>query len=289
MEKVCPQGNDVEGDLIAIADGQTIVAIAKPLEKAHKISDMGIRLSRFDSKRLHFDSQQNEIIGSRVRLMALEAGQKINYKFPGRFCKIQEDDVSNDIRNLWEKLNLDVNASKFKIEARTQTLRGLIEDSEVKQYIIPIFQRPYAWGPREIEKFVGDVIRATQKNEPIFVGTIQLSDKHLLSPRGYYFQEVIDGQQRLTTCALILKVLLEIEPNDQCIKAFVREFDWLESRVSNGEQQKLLDDAIRSEISEKTSNGNNTYIDNCYQVKKILESHCEPKNIQNSEDDDEDI
>jgi hypothetical protein len=272
-----------DGDLVAIADGYSIVGVGKLLGAPKLISELNLKFSFMDRQRV--DLTANDVIACKIKL--LEVPEKIRhwYEYRKKICQIKQPDLIEKISRQWDELICSSVNKPFLINAKTKTLKDLLEDKTVKQYIVPVFQRPYAWGPREIEKFVGDIIRATQKNEPIFVGTIQLSDKHLLSPRGYYFQEVIDGQQRLTTCALILKVLRELEPSNQYIKAFVREFDWLESRVSNGAQQELLDNAICSEISEKSSNGNNPYIDNCYQVKKILESYCEPKNIQNGEDE----
>ena len=287
LSQICPWKDDKEGDLIAISDGYNIVGIAQPLGKVNKLSELGVKLSRFDRKRLDVDIQQAPVVGFKVRMIALNDGQKISYKERRRFCQIQDGTIINTVVTLQDELSSERAATEFKIEASTKSLKDLLWDNQVKQYVIPVFQRPYAWREQEIERFVGDIIRATQKDEPLFAGTIQLSEKRLISPRGYYFQEVIDGQQRLTTCALILKALMDIEPDNNAVREFSREFSWLESRVSNGQQQERLDDALFSDLKKETAGGYNQYVDNNLIIRRILESHREGNGTSNNEEDGE--
>ncbi len=71
-----------------------------------------------------------------------------------------------------------------------------------KRYVIPIYQRNYAWETTEIEQLLDDIFYFDNKNgKKYYLGTLVLNefnDKKL---------EVIDGQQRLTTLYLILKSL----------------------------------------------------------------------------------
>lgn len=69
-------------------------------------------------------------------------------------------------------------------------------------YEIPIYQRNYAWEKDEITALVQDVYHALQKkSKTYYIGTLVSFDK------GDSVYEIIDGQQRLTTIYLILKVL----------------------------------------------------------------------------------
>ena len=65
------------------------------------------------------------------------------------------------------------------------------------KYLIPIYQRNYAWGKDEIEALLEDI---KGSKEGYFIGSLVVREK------GEFF-EVIDGQQRLTTLFLILKHL----------------------------------------------------------------------------------
>lgn len=65
------------------------------------------------------------------------------------------------------------------------------------KYLIPIYQRNYAWGKDEIEALLDDI---KGSKEGYFIGSLVVREK------GEFF-EVIDGQQRLTTLFLILKYI----------------------------------------------------------------------------------
>ena len=78
-----------------------------------------------------------------------------------------------------------------------------IESLEAKKYVIPIYQRNYAWEEDEITALVKDVYDSFQKSpkSPYYIGTL------VTYKRGDDEYEVIDGQQRLTTIYIILNVL----------------------------------------------------------------------------------
>ena len=73
--------------------------------------------------------------------------------------------------------------------------------------MIPVYQRNYAWEEDEISALVKDVYDSYKKNSkaPYYIGTL------VTFKRGDNVYEVIDGQQRLTTIYIILKVLKEKE------------------------------------------------------------------------------
>ena len=74
------------------------------------------------------------------------------------------------------------------------------------QYIIPDYQRPYSWGNDECAQLWEDITEAfiSNPNEHYFCGTIVV-----YIPNGDKKRHIIDGQQRLTTCILLLKALYE--------------------------------------------------------------------------------
>lgn len=72
-----------------------------------------------------------------------------------------------------------------------------------EQYVIPIYQRNYAWGEPEVEQLIQDVMDvAEQKNKSdYYVGSLVTYSRE----NGDF--ETIDGQQRHTTLSILLSVL----------------------------------------------------------------------------------
>ena len=69
-------------------------------------------------------------------------------------------------------------------------------------YVVPIYQRNYAWGEDQIAQILQDIYDASQnEGSNYFIGSLVV----LLRTDGIF--EVIDGQQRLTTLHLICKKL----------------------------------------------------------------------------------
>lgn len=81
------------------------------------------------------------------------------------------------------------------------TIRELADNQT--RYIVPIYQRNYAWGKDEIDALVQDISTAQQRNaeQNYYIGSLVVYKHH----NGSY--EVIDGQQRLTTLSILLAVL----------------------------------------------------------------------------------
>lgn len=78
-----------------------------------------------------------------------------------------------------------------------------LESQEAKKYVIPVYQRNYAWEEDEITALIKDVYDSCRKNAnaPYYIGTL------VTYKRGDDEYEVIDGQQRLTTIYIILNAL----------------------------------------------------------------------------------
>jgi hypothetical protein len=65
---------------------------------------------------------------------------------------------------------------------------------------VPRFQRSYAWEDLHIQEFLEDLKTARTNDEPYFMGTIVLA----ADPDDSTRQIIVDGQQRLTTTAVLL-------------------------------------------------------------------------------------
>lgn len=75
-------------------------------------------------------------------------------------------------------------------------------------YLIPIYQRNYAWGEGQVNQLIQDVFDFAfdekKKNNKYYIGTLVVNEIH---KENNVFYETIDGQQRLTTLNLVLAAL----------------------------------------------------------------------------------
>lgn len=74
---------------------------------------------------------------------------------------------------------------------------------------VPFFQRPYVWNEDLWAKFIEDMEYVVKTGKPHFLGSIILKDAGQPKPGADYAQQwtIVDGQQRLTTFLLFMKVL----------------------------------------------------------------------------------
>jgi uncharacterized protein with ParB-like and HNH nuclease domain len=93
----------------------------------------------------------------------------------------------------------------MKITPNTSTLGNLFNIPN-EQFYIPAYQRRYAWGKPQLDAIFNDV-NQLRENDSHLLGTILfLAESHT---GGINRMEVVDGQQRLTTISIILKVILD--------------------------------------------------------------------------------
>jgi hypothetical protein len=73
-------------------------------------------------------------------------------------------------------------------------------------YIIPIYQRNYAWGEGEVKQLIQDIsdYSISHPDNNYFIGTLIVYERF---ENGKIIYETIDGQQRLTTLNILLSVL----------------------------------------------------------------------------------
>jgi len=89
-------------------------------------------------------------------------------------------------------------------DLRELNIKALFNEAE---YIVPIYQRNYAWSKKEIEQLIDDIndyVSDDNLNEKnYYIGSL------IVYKRDNGLLEVIDGQQRLTTLFILLNVLKE--------------------------------------------------------------------------------
>ena len=73
-------------------------------------------------------------------------------------------------------------------------------------YVIPRYQRAYAWEEKEIEQLIDDICDDNDPKRDYYIGSLIVARRKAGDGVEY---EVIDGQQRLTTIYLLLRCLLD--------------------------------------------------------------------------------
>ena len=129
------------------------------------------------------------------------------------------------------------------------SLGDLLEGMETK-YSIPRYQREYAWSDYEIERLLIDLWSAFQstKLNRYYLGTL------VVCPNEYGERETIDGQQRLTTLALLFGMMkcfrnapiVKFDTRDKC-NFFLQRFCKDGSLPLDGEgDEKVLKPFLRA-------------------------------------------
>ena len=119
-------------------------------------------------------------------------------------------------------------------------------DGSRKQFVIPVYQRAYAWEKEQWATFLNDLLEQLEGQNNYFYGNILLeADKNI--PQKF---EVIDGQQRITTLSIFIRALLNVLKDKE-----VPEIDFEEREktyIKYGETPKLrpveYDDLFYKEI-----------------------------------------
>ncbi|QGU07042.1 Methylated-DNA--protein-cysteine methyltransferase [Corynebacterium occultum] len=96
------------------------------------------------------------------------------------------------------------------VAAQETTLQELLEGT--KQYLVPLYQRPYQWGKSQLEQLWGDIVELTEDRaegyrSTHFIGSLVLAPPPASLAGGVTTFLVVDGQQRLTTLSLLLAAI----------------------------------------------------------------------------------
>lgn len=159
------------------------------------------------------------------------------------------------------------------IEVNKQSVKQLLETGKVNKFIIPEYQRPYAWTDEQIQTLFKDLAEYTENDteSTYFLGTIVSYEN------GSGEQEIIDGQQRITSLFLLLRALYsklnsmtetkEVANFKGQIESALWEQDELtaevnferaliESRVISDEGNKIFGQILVSGTTEETAKDN---------------------------------
>jgi len=92
------------------------------------------------------------------------------------------------------------------MEAGKRYIRDIFSGS--MRLEIPFFQRSYVWGEPQWERFLDDAETVCASDESYFMGSLILKQKPTNSASSVgNVRTVVDGQQRLTTLSVLMKVL----------------------------------------------------------------------------------
>lgn len=100
--------------------------------------------------------------------------------------------------------------------------------SQGSYYSIPIYQRNYAWGEKEITQLIQDIADYAEKNlyKDYYIGTLVVYERNEESKGVIY--ETIDGQQRLTTLTILLSTL----KNNKTKLNFTNDISWFKLNLA---------------------------------------------------------
>ena len=138
--------------------------------------------------------------------------------------------------------------SKLNIDQKT--IKDLFSDKKA-DFLIPDYQRPYAWGDKECQTLWDDIFafsfpdndysKFNSDNDEYFLGPI-------VTFKNNNKQEVIDGQQRLTTLMLILRAFYDKYSNmkdEQSVKTreLIEKCIWKTDEFGNPQKSFLKIDS----------------------------------------------
>ncbi|MFC6118313.1 DUF262 domain-containing protein [Macrococcoides bohemicum] len=143
------------------------------------------------------------------------------------------------------------------------------------RFLIPIYQRNYAWGETQIVQLIEDIDSAVTLDTDTgeyFLGNLILNKRDTLSDEDYlYTNEVIDGQQRLTTLYLLC-IYLGIDFDKEALR--------FEARVQSNQTLDLINEAnvnnYGSILSDEILKGYEI-IKNYFLVHKIVKEDFKTK------------
>ena len=110
------------------------------------------------------------------------------------------------------------------IEVNKQSVEALLGSGKSKPFVIPEYQRPYAWTDEQVETLFEDlwdftaISGGTERESSYFLGSVVSYENEDGE------QEIIDGQQRITSLFLLLHVLLAQIQFLPYLKIFLHSF-----------------------------------------------------------------
>jgi uncharacterized protein with ParB-like and HNH nuclease domain len=141
-----------------------------------------------------------------------------------------------------------------------------------KQYVVPLFQRPYSWEKKEWDVLWEDLVWLCENEEPAnhFIGSI-VTMPTVSVPEGVAKFLLIDGQQRLTTIFVLLALLRDVAKSkgEDDLAQEIEQTMLVNPFKKGGDYFKLLPTQIDRDAFKKLVQTTETNIDGrilqCYQ------------------------
>lgn len=147
--------------------------------------------------------------------------------------------------------------SKLNIDQKT--VKGLFSDTQA-DYLIPDYQRPYAWEDTECQTLWDDLFAFAIPEDD--ASRFKREDKYYLGPIVTFKneggkQEIIDGQQRLTSLLLLLRAFYERSSNQkdsetESMRKMIEQCIWKTDEFDKPDQNALK---IDSEVATDEDKG----------------------------------
>lgn len=143
-----------------------------------------------------------------------------------------------------------------------------------EQYVIPAYQRPYSWEYDHCFQLYNDLVESFETGDEYFIGNIVI----FKSAKNNGILEVIDGQQRLTTLLLLIKVLSLLFPELLVLKQIIEITDWsgntsglrIKTEIFEANDQNEFENVLNYRYEDLLSR-----LKDCQDKKgKIIEKKC---------------
>lgn len=181
------------------------------------------------------------------------------------------------------------------IEVNKQSVEALLGSGKTKPFVIPEYQRPYAWTDEQVETLFEDLwdftatSGGTEREGSYFLGSIVAYENEDGE------QEIIDGQQRITSLFLLLRAIYtklvatpvsertpeannfvgKIEPAIWRTNKLTGTVDFknilLTSRVVNNEGNETLRSILETEKTDENAKDN--YSKNYNRFQELFDKH----------------
>lgn len=111
----------------------------------------------------------------------------------------------------------------ISLSAEQKTIEGIF-CTTTEQYVIPAYQRPYSWGIDQFYELYRDLVGAFKNGEPYFLGNIILARSKSYDINGESM--VVDGQQRIVTLCMLIKMLSLQLPEINSLQSALYVMPW---------------------------------------------------------------
>lgn len=150
------------------------------------------------------------------------------------------------------------------LTAETKNFQSIM--SESKRLKIPTYQRDYSWNEEQWEELWEDILKGKKNKNKHYMGSL------VFIARKDGMLEVVDGQQRLTTIAIlihsVIKLLNELVKNNIDKEENIERINIIRAYVGK-KSSKDLTWENKLELNEENNKFYNTYIMNFEQSEKL--------------------